>query len=574
MRLKTSESVGSIVYYGIDDVIVNGKRTTKIVYKFGSHKTLLQKLNGEDPKAWVEAQIAAMNLANKEENAEILVPFDPTKSIPLNQQRVYHAGYLFLQSIFYRLGLPKICKKISQSYKFTYNLTEVLATLVYGRILFPSSKRATTEEAKLFLGKTKFQLQHVYRSLDVLAESSDSIQAQLYKNSLKINQRKTGILYYDCTNFFFEINEPSGLKQYGISKEHRPNPIVQMGLFMDEEGFPLAFQLFEGQKNEQTTMKPLEKKIIRDFGCAKFVVCTDAGLASTDNRLFNSFHDRAFITVQPIKKLKKHLQNWALDPNSWYYQDKDGTIKQTDLGNTDPKADYDKVYYKERWIKENGLEQRLVVTFSWKYKAQQARTRERQIENAQKKVAKGSVDRPRTNDPRRFIGRVSSTAEGEVADKNYYYINENKIAEEEQYDGFYAVCTNLDGDVAEIVGINKRRWQIEYCFRLLKHDFRSRPVQVQTNDHILAHFLTCFIALLVYRLFEHQVAKVDPTLTDTELLKTIKDMRFTHYTGYGYTPHYDRTSITDTIHEAFGFRTDREIYSEKGIKKLIQASKE
>ncbi len=370
--------------------------------------------------------------------------------------------------------------------------------------------------------------------MDILAESSDSIQAQLYKNSLKIRQRKTGILYYDCTNFFFASNEPSGLKHYEISKEHRPNPIVQMGLFMDEEGFPLAFQLFEGQKNEQTTLNPLEKKIIQDFASTKFVVCTDEGLASTDNRLFPSLQDRAFITVQQIEKLEKHLQNWALEPQSWYYQDKDGTIKQAALANTDPQVDYDKVYYRERWISENGLEQRLVVTFSWKYKAQKARIRKSQIEDAQE-------------------------AEQKVADKNDDSIND---ISEEQYAGFYAVRTDLDGDVATIVGMIKRRWQMEDCFRLLKHDFHSRTVEEHACDHMFAHFLTCFLALLVYRLFEHQVAKVDPTLTDTELLETIKGMRFTQHMGHGYTPHYDRTIVTDTIHEAFGFRTDKEIYSE------------
>lgn len=572
MRLKKTVTKNSISYYAIKSVTIDGKNTSRIVHKFGTHQQLREELGGQEPEVWVKQQIEKMNQAEDEENKDVLIRYAPNKVIPLDEQHAFQCGYLFLQSIFYQLGLPQICKRISQDYKFEYDLQEILSSLIYGRMLFPASKKSTVEQAKVFLESPRFQLQDVYRALDVIAESSDFIQAQLYKNSVKLHKRQTGVLYYDCTNFFFEIDQAEGLKQYGLSKEHRPNPIVQLGLFMDADGIPLAFHLFEGNQNEQTTLKPLEKKIMKDFECAKFVVCTDAGLSSTENRLFNSMQERAFVTTQSVKKLKVFLKAWALSPEGWSCQGSKATFNLSDL---DEEKDKEKIFYKERWIKENGLEQRLIVSFSLKYRQAQRAIRENQIESALKNMKQGptKVEKKNPKDYRRFIASIATTPGGEIADKKQLYLNEKQIAQEALYDGFYAICTNLEDEVPEILAINKRRWQIEDCFRILKQEFRSRPIYLQKDNRILSHFMTCFIALIIFRLFEQKVNLPGEHFTASALIHTLRHMEFSHKPGEGYIPHYTRTKITDAVHGAFGFRTDYQIYTQKKCDKLIKESK-
>jgi len=314
MRLSISKSKNAVSLYVIKSTYENKKNTSKVVEKLGTYDSLKEKLNGEDPIEWAKKYVEELNKKEKENKREILVKYSPDKFINKDEQRFFNGGYLFLQSIYYELGLHKICMEISKKYKFNFDLNSVFSRLIYSRIIYPASKLATFELSKRFMEQPNFEIQHIYRSLDFLAKESDFIQASLYNNSLKISKRNTGILYYDCTNFFFEIEQADfeGLRQYGVSKEHRPTPIVQMGLFMDGDGIPLAFNINKGNTNEQVTLKPLEEKILADFGLSKFVVCTDAGLASNNNRIFNTQGERAFITTQSIKKLKAHLKDWAL----------------------------------------------------------------------------------------------------------------------------------------------------------------------------------------------------------------------------------------------------------------------
>ncbi|MEI7962124.1 MAG: transposase, partial [archaeon] len=317
MRLQISKSKNSASFYVIKTVYVGKKEKTQIVEKLGTEIELREKLNSADPYEWAKEYVFQLNEKEKEQTRTILVPFEQSKIITKDEQRSFNGGYLFLQKIYHELGLHKICKEISQKYKFDFDLNSILSRLVYGRVIFPASKLATSELSKKFIEQPNFDLHQIYRALEVLAKETDFIQSSLYENSLKVSKRNTGVLFYDCTNYFFEIEQEEGIKQYGYSKEHRPNPIVQMGLFMDGDGIPLAFSISKGNTNEQLTLKPLEKKIISDFELSKFIVCTDAGLASEDNRKFNDKNGRAFITTQSIKKLKTHLKEWALAPNGW-----------------------------------------------------------------------------------------------------------------------------------------------------------------------------------------------------------------------------------------------------------------
>ena len=502
MRLQIVNSKNAASLYVVKSIFENGRRSSKVVEKLGTYDDLHKKLNGENPIDWAKKYVDELNQKEKEENREVLVKYSPEKLIYKGEQRSFNGGYLFLQKIYHELGLHKICKEISQKYKFDFDLDSILSRLIYGRVIFPSSKLATFELSKRFIEQPNFDLHQIYRALEVLAKETDFIQSSLYKNSLKVSKRNTGILFYDCTNYFFEIEQGDGKKQYGPSKEHRPNPIIQMGLFMDGDGIPLAFSINRGNMNEQLTLKPLEKKIISDFELSKFIVCTDAGLASEDNRKFNDKDGRAFITTQSIKKLKDHLRKWALAPDGWKLP---GSEKTYDISKLDEMIDKAipedkakiraKVFFKERWIKENDFEQRLIVTYSIKYRDYQRKIRNSQIERAQKVIDTNptKIKKCNANDYKRFIHKTNVTPDGEVAEKEIYSIDSTIIEKEEAFDGFYGVCTNLEDDVSEIIKVNHRRWEIEECFRIMKSEFKAKPVYLSNDDMIEAHFTTCFI---------------------------------------------------------------------------------
>ena len=569
MRLQIVNSKNAASLYVVKSIFENGKRTSKVVEKLGTYAELLQTLNGQDPIEWAKKYVEELNQKEKEEKREVTVKYSPAKQITKDEQHSFNGGYFFLQQIYHALGLHNICKTISNRHKFSYNLDSILSRLIYGRIIFPSSKLATCELSKKFIEQPDFEIQHIYRALEVLSQETDYIQSELYKNSLNIFDRNNGILYYDCTNYFFEIEQEEGLKQYGVSKEHRPNPIVQMGLLMDGDGMPLAFCINKGNSNEHTTLKPLEQKIISDFGLSKFIVCTDAGLASNANRKFNNVQNRAFITTQSIKKLKAHLKEWALDTKEWYIN---GSNKVYDLTEIDKKADFDKIFYKQRWIKEDGLEQNLVVTFSLKYRNYQQTIRNRQVERAQKviKTNPKKLKKCNANDYKRFISKSCCTPDGELANREIYGIDTDLIAHEAAYDGFYAVCTNLEDEASAIIKVNKRRWEIEESFRIMKSEFKARPVYLQRDDRIKAHFTTCFISLMIYRILEKRLSE---KYTCEEIISGIRDMNFYEVKGEGYIPTYTRTDFTDDLHDKFGFRTDYQIVNIKQMKKIFKATK-
>lgn len=559
MRLGWSKKGNSVSYYAQKTIYIDGKNKSMVVKRFGSEKYICETYGVTDAKAWAKEQVAIMNQEETEGTAPVSIELSPIAEIPTNKQRCFNGGYLFLQDIYHELGMDRISKAIAQKYDFQYNLNAILSRLVYARILYPSSKRSTFEDSHRFIEQPDFELHQIYRALSVIAKESDYIQSTLFKNSLKISKRETGIIYYDCTNFYFEIEQAEDDKQYGLSKENRPLPIVEMGLFMDAEGIPLAFCINPGNQNEQLSLIPLEKKLLTDFDMSKFVVCTDAGLSSTSNRMFNNDSDgnRAFVTTQSLKKLKKHLKTWALSSDGWKVSG-DADNRLYDISALNESKDKEKIFYKSRWIKENGLEQQLIVTFSLKYKEYQHTIRSRQLDRALKAVQSGksSIESKRQNDPKRFIKADHSTKEGEVADKTTYYIDSTVVSTEEQYDGFYAVCTNLEDDAQSIVKINKRRWEIEECFRIMKSDFEARPVYLHDKERIKAHFITCFIALIVYRYLEK---KLDNKYTCSQILDCLKEMNFLKLEGKGYIPTYTRTELTDALHNAFGFSTSMEI---------------
>ncbi len=588
MRLGWTTGKYSTTYRAVKTIRVNGKNKTLIVKSFGSEKYICETYGVTDAKAWAQEQVRLMNEAEKEDDATFSIELSSGTDLVLNDQRRFNGGYLFLQDVYYELGLDKICRAISARHAFSFDLNDILSKLIYTRILFPSSKKSSFEEAKRFIEQPSFELHDIYRALSVIAGESDYIQSRLFQNSTAVSKRRTGVVYYDCTNFYFEIEQAEDDKQYGPCKENRPLPIVEMGLFMDMDGIPIAFGISPGNENEQNTMIPLEKKMLEKFELSEFVVCTDAGLSSASNRYFNNYDKedgcRAFITTQSLKKLKGHLKQWALDPTGWTLDD---NISETtyDIRELDETSDKDKIFYKSRWIKEKStirtedgttktveIEQQLIVSYSIKYRDYLRSIRNGQIERAKKMIENGesATGKKRQNDPKRFIKTNHATADGEVAEVSASYVDQAAIDNEEQYDGFYAVCTNLDDEVKNIVKVNQRRWEIEECFRIMKTDFEARPVFVKRQDRILAHFITCFISLIVYRYLER---KLENKYTITQILSTLQEMDFVRHEGKGYQPVYTRTELTDALHEAFGFCTSKQIVPTKKMKNICSLTK-
>lgn len=457
-------------------------------------------------------------------------------------------------------------------HKFKYDLHAIFTDLIYARILSPSSKLSSYDFCKTLLEPPKYNLFDVYRALSVIAEESDCIQSELYKNSNFIHPRNKKILYYDCTNYYFEIEEDDDLRRYGKSKEHRPNPIVTMGLFMDADGIPLAFDIFPGNKNEQTTLKPLESKILQDFDCSEFIFCSDAGLGSANNRRFNTLGNRAYIITHSLKKMKKEDRDIALNPEQFR---KLGSDRFIDLRTLDEKEEdvFNSIYYKEIPVVTGNMDENLIITYSPKYKAYQRKIRSRQIERAKKIIeTPGRKHKGKNqNDPMRFVKKTSVTPDGEIAEKKVYDIDLEQIKKEEMYDGFYAVITNLEGDIREIININKQRWEIEENFRIMKTDFEARPVYVRREDRIKAHFMTCYISLLLYRLLER---KLGNTYTSNQIIETLRSMNMTLLnTASGYIPSYTRTELTDDLHKTFGFRTDYEFITKASMRNIIKQTK-
>ena len=552
----------------------NGRTATKIIRKLGKFNDLLEQFSGDRDAmmAWAKHEAEKDTKEYNDRTRNVSISLSRTAYIPKDEERCFQAGYLFLQKICTGLKVNSICRKISKRHKYTYDFSAVLTGLIYARILSPSSKLSSYSYCQTLLEPPKYDLQHVYRALTVMAEESDFIQEELYSNSNFVHPRNKRILYYDCTNYYFEVEQEDDLRKYGKSKEHRPNPIVAMGLFMDADGIPLAFDIFPGNQNEQTTLRPLESKVVNDFGCSEFIFCSDAGLGSKSNRRFNSFGNRSYVITQSLKKMREEDRQIALRPTQFRQLGSNKFIDISALDESDPKV-YETVFYKEVPVVNRSMDETVIVTYSPKYKAYQKRIREQQISRAMKMIEQPGKKRKgkNQNDPARFVKTTSVTDDGEIAEKKVYTLDLDKVKDEEKYDGFYAVITNLEGDVSEIIKINKQRWEIEENFRIMKTEFEARPAYVRREDRIKAHFLTCYISLLVYRLLEK---KLGNKYTCEQILNTLRSMQMTLLSREsGYIPSYKRTDITDELHKVFGFHTDYEFISKSSMRSIIKNTK-
>ena len=494
MRLQTNKSKSNTTYCIIKDYTnLKGKRTTCVFEALGNDNDLKKRFGNVNTMIKVHEYIDSLNQQIKEnKEPKETYEFDPNKRIEKDINRSFFSGHLFLRKIYYKLGINKICENIKDKYNFKFDINSIVECLVFARIIWPSSKLSTYEQSRKFIGNYDFNLQHVYRSLSYLSKEMDNIQKELFDNSNKVIDRNYKVIYYDCTNYFF-YTEENDFEKYGISKQHQPLPLVQMGLFMDADGYPFAMNINPGNTSETKTMIPSEEKFLNDYNMKgkNIVVCTDAAMCTDDIKKFNVKDGRGFVITQSIKKLSNELQGFALDKTGWRIL---GNIKDVyDLSkyendDTFKKSHYETIFYKEIECETKSVKQTLIVTFSYKYQDYQHKLKAHQFERATKLVNEVNIKNKNAkkkkdieqikitknqNDPKRFIKETRTTDTGEEACNIEYFVDEEIYKNEEKYNGLYGITTNLINDTETIVKVMKGRWEIEESFRIMKDDFDS-----------------------------------------------------------------------------------------------------
>ena len=609
MKLYYDKRLKDPTYY-IQQGFRNGKKTTtKNIKRLGKHSELL--LITDDPLEYAKNEVKKMNEEYRSGRSEFIVTMDfneriPSTDSPCSNSTSLNIGYLYLKNIYAKLNLSDFFKSVSSDRKITYDCNKICQFLTYARTLDPASKYGTYDKLDTYYEKPQVEYQHMIRFLDILDRNSDKYLKHLFDNSENIVKRDTSVMYYDCTNYFFETEKPDeeivdevtgeiilGLRQFGISKENKTSPIVEMGLIMDSRGIPISMCIHPGNTNEQLTAVPLEKEVIKMTGNKKFIYCADAGLGSYNIRKFNDMGGRAYIVTQSVKKLGQEIKNIVFNDSNYHLLSNDDAITLKEMRTFDKKdannlSLYNDFAYKvipantamdtglyEEKVYKNGrtkkvkakgtLHQYIIVTFSRKMMEYQRTIRERQLERAKKllrlkdpeKIKKGP------NDIRRFLKNTSS-------DTANYVLDMDKIHEEEKYDGFYAVATNLDDSAKDILAVAQNRYKIEDCFRIMKTNFDARPVFLRKPERIRAHFLICYTALLIYRLME---CKLDDNLTHvttSNLIKTLRNMNVVNMDDMYYKSIYSGSQALDALERCFELQLNRKYYRPSDLNKIVK----
>ena len=591
MRLKKSISKNNSITYSVikDYTNLNGKRSTCVYEALGNFKNLQERFGYEDTMEKVQVYIDSLNQLVKENKEPVInLSLNPNKQIEKNVNRCFFSGHLFLRKIYYDLAIDKICENIKNKYKITFDINSVVECLVFSRIIWPSSKLSTFEQSKKFIGNYNFDIQHVYRTLSYLSKEMNNIQKELFDYSNKVIDRNYKVIYYDCTNYFF-YTEENDFQRYGISKQHQPLPLVQMGLFMDADGYPFAMNINPGNTSETKTMIPTEEEFLNNFNMKgkNIIVCTDAAMCTDEIKNFNVQDGRGFIITQSIKKLSNELQTFALDKKGWRILGNIIDIYDLEEKEKDVKfreEHYNTIFYKEVECETKSVNQTLIITFSFKYKDYQHKLKSHQLERAQKLVDeinnknkkiknKKDIEKIKIsknqNDPKRFIKETSTTASGEIACNILYSIDKEIYEKEEKYNGLYGITTNLINDTKTIIKVMNSRWEIEESFRIMKDEFDSGTVHLSREDRIKGHFITCYLALFIYRYLEHQLKD---KYTVHQIVSKLQQMKMLEHKGKGFEPIQTRDDLTDALHCFLGINTDTEIITYKKIKKILDQS--
>lgn len=577
----------------------NGRSTSKKIERLGTEEEIERKHGCADGLVWAQEYVARLNEEERLGREKVKAEFSPRERINPGEQVSYDCGDLLLLPLYNGLGLPGICEGIVSGTKVKYSLNEILETLVMLRLLCPCSKLSSYALGKKRICKVTCALEDVYRSLTLLSSHIDDIQAAVWENSKKIIRRDTRVVYYDCTNYYFEIEDndpagtdprhpkrPEGIRRRGKSKEHRPNPIVQMGLLMDADGIPLSFIIFAGNESEQPSLQKIEEMIADKFGLNEFVISTDAGLSSEDNRRYNMTEGREYIAVQSLPKLPDADCKAALDPHGWRVAFRKGGLgpidpsdpsrEVFDLDSVDLYAERHTRFYKEIIVdkclngkKNTARPERLIVTYSHDFALYLKHKRQQRLPAAEK-IVRNKQPRPRQsqNDPRKYVRTVYVTADGEPAEHVAMFIDNDIIEQEERFDGFYAYGTSLDDDAADVLRARSFHHEIEHLFRTTKSFLDGRPVYLQRSDRIRSHFLICFLAMTILKMLQKQLDM--PGLSIDRLIRTLRDFKFAYIRGAGYMPVFERDELTDRLQELNGICVDTQIVKTKTMNAMYR----
>lgn len=555
-----------------------GGTSSKVYLKLGKASEIIEKYGCADAEAWAREKLKEINDSLKESKASVMVTYSPDRKIAPGQWRTVHCGHMVLLPLYNKLGLDQFSAEVARRHRFKYDFADILRKLVMCRILFPDSKRATRECLKDFVDAPDFSLDDIYNFLEVLSNEITPLQKRLYEATRNELSRRTGVIYYDCTNYYFEIEKEDNFRRYGKSKEHRPNPIVQMGMFMDADGLPLAFCINPGNTSEQQTLQPLEEILANEFNLSEFVVCTDAGLASINNRLYNTAEGRNYIVTQSIPQLPKLMKDWALEKKGWRRLGDKEDITY-DISELNLEAEREHLFYRERWFKENRsnvkeYEERLIVTFSPKYALYQRQLRAQHIEKALRMIErKSEKSRQTQQDPRRLITTASYTDDGELAPNTVMNLDVELIEKERAMDGLNCVATRLEDSVGEILHVNGFRYEIEHLFRVTKTEFDARPVYLRREDRIRAHFAICFVALLLLKAFQKQVNEgldEDSRYSSEQIIDALSGMDYNVVRGTGYVPAYSATALRSRCCETANLSIDRQIVLNRKMRQYLK----
>lgn len=573
------------------------------MFRLGTLAEIREREGVTDPCLWAQQELSRRNEEERLGRQTLKIELSPTKRIKAGEQTRYSGADLMLIPLYNALGLPQICRELQKGIKAQYSLNEILEALVVLRILYPCSKKSTCELNSKRIRKTSFALEDVYRALTLLSSHIDDIQARVWQNSQKLMRRNTRVIYYDCTNYYFEIEDNDrdyvdmetgeviiGLRKRGKSKENRPNPIVQMGLLMDGDGIPLSFIIFPGNESEQPSLQRIEEMVARKFGLNEFIISTDAGLGSEDNRRYNMTEGREYITVQSLPSLSKADQDMALDPRGWRvaYRDKglapiDRSSPEKEIFNLDEidlDAERGTRFYKEIIVNKNlrgdittSRPERIIVTYNHDFALYLRHKREERISTAQKIISrKQTKSRQSQQDPRRYVTTDYVTKDGQKAAKVRMALDEKAIAHEQRFDGFYAYGTSLDDNAIDVLRARSFHHEIEHLFRTTKTFLDARPVHLRRQERIRSHFLVCFLAMIILKILQKQLNM--PELSIDCLIGTLRSFEFDYFKSVGYRPLFERNDITDQLQETTGLHFDTEIVETKRMNKLYRSIKE
>lgn len=573
------------------------------MFRLGTLSEIREREGVTDPWLWAQQELSRRNEEERLGRQTLKIELSPTKRIKAGEQTRYSGADLMLIPLYNALGLPQICRELQKGIKAQYSLNEILEALVVLRILYPCSKKSTCELNSKRIRKTSFALEDVYRALTLLSSHIDDIQARVWQNSQKLMRRNTRVIYYDCTNYYFEIEDNDrdyvdmetgeviiGLRKRGKSKENRPNPIVQMGLLMDGDGIPLSFIIFPGNESEQPSLQRIEEMVARKFGLNEFIISTDAGLGSEDNRRYNMTEGREYITVQSLPSLSKADQDMALDPRGWRvaYRDKglapiDHSSPEKEIFNLDEidlDAERGTRFYKEIIVNKNlrgdittSRPERIIVTYNHDFALYLRHKREERISTAQKIISrKQTKSRQSQQDPRRYVTTDYVTKDGQKAAKVRMALDEKAIAHEQRFDGFYAYGTSLDDNAIDVLRARSFHHEIEHLFRTTKTFLDARPVHLRRQERIRSHFLVCFLAMTILKILQKQLNM--PELSIDCLIGTLRSFEFDYFKSVGYRPLFERNDITDQLQETTGLHFDTEIVETKRMNKLYRSIKE